>query len=92
MDHIDDPEYEMNREDIRLLRTEEDLRLHGELRKSSLDDPVSDRTVSVVPPHSQKEIANQDWLAQKPQNKDNLQLTDLENSEAVMIEGDFENE
>lgn len=66
MDHIDDPEYEMNRVDLRLMGVAEDLRLHSELKKSSLDDPESDRTVSVVTANSVKENNNKDWLAQKP--------------------------
>lgn len=92
MNHIDDPEYEMSREDIRLMGTSEDLRLHNELKKSSLDDPVSDRTVSVVPAHSEKEIQNRDWLAQKPTERSNIQLSDLDSTSNLMIEGDFENE
>ena len=47
----------------------EDIRLHNEVFKSSLDDPTSDATVTVVPAHSEKEQKNQDWLAQKPSNK-----------------------
>ena len=41
----------------------EDLRLHNELKKSSMDDPVSDKTVSVVTANSDKENKNRDWLA-----------------------------
>ena len=73
-DHADDPEYEMNRVDLRLMALAEDIRLHNEVFKSSLDDPTSDATVTVVPAHSEKEQKNQDWLAQKPSNKENLQL------------------
>ena len=72
----------------------EDLRLHNELKKSSMDDPVSDKTTSVVTANSDKENKNRDWLAQKPEAKSNVQLSDdVDNSEEVMIEGnDFENE
>ena len=55
MDHADDPEYEMNRVDLRLMALAEDIRLHNEVFKSSLDDPASDATVTVVPAHSEKE-------------------------------------
>lgn len=82
----------MNRVDLRLMGVAEDLRLHNELKKSSLDDPVSDKTVSVVPANSAKENRNRDWLAQKPGSMSNLQLSDLDNTEQIMIENDFENE
>ena len=60
----------------------EDLRLHNELKKSSMDDPVSDKTISVVTANSDKENKNRDWLAQKPEAKSNVQLSDdVENSE-----------
>ena len=61
--YADDPEYEMNRVDLRLIKTAEDLRLHSELTKSSMDDPVSDKTISVVTANSAKENKNKDWLA-----------------------------
>ena len=60
----------------------EDLRLHNELKKSSMDDPVSDKTISVVAANSDKENKNRDWLAQKPESKSNVQLSDdVDNSE-----------
>ena len=36
-----------------------------QIAKSSLDDPVADRTVSVIKPASEKEVANEDWLQKK---------------------------
>jgi hypothetical protein len=70
--HADDPDYEESRIDLRLIKLDEDLRLHNELNKSSLDDPVSDKTVSVVTANSDKENRNRDWLAQKPDAKINV--------------------
>ena len=72
MNHADDPEWEDNRLDLRLLKVNEDLRLHNELQKSSLDDPVSDRTVSTVKPSSEKENRNREWLTQKPKSNSNI--------------------
>ena len=72
LNHSNDPEWEENRLDLRLLKVSEDLRLHNELRKSSLDDPISDRTVSTVPPNSEKENKHREWLAQKPKLNYNI--------------------
>jgi len=50
----------------------EDIRLGHKSSRSSLDDPVSDRTVSSVKPHSPVENANRDWLSQRPPNEEHL--------------------
>jgi len=42
-----------------------DIRLGHKNARSSLDDPVADRTVSSVKPSSPLEDANRDWLTQK---------------------------
>ena len=36
-----------------------------QIARSSLDDPVADRTVSVIPPNTQKEEEYGDWLMKK---------------------------
>ena len=48
-----------------------------------MDDPVSDKTISVVTANSAKENKNKDWLAQKPESQNNLQLS---------YENDYEND
>jgi hypothetical protein len=53
-----------------------DIRLGHKTQRSSLDDPVSDRTVSSVKPDSPLENAHRDWLFQRPPNSEHIQLND----------------
>ena len=38
-----------------------------QMKKSSLDDPVADRTITVIPPNTQKEADLGIWLNKKKQ-------------------------
>ena len=76
MNHVGDAEYEMNQYDLRLMGVAEDIRLGHKSSRSSLDDPISDRTVSSVKPSSPLENAHVDWLSQRPPNSEHVQLQD----------------
>ena len=76
MDHAGDVEYEQNQEDLRLIKVAEDLRVGQKVFKSSYDTPVTDRSVSSVPPHSETEKAGEDFLSQRPPNSEHLMIED----------------
>lgn len=58
--------YDTNKSEAVNEKEVEELNAHlMQITKSSLDDPVNDRTVSIIPPNSQKEGELEDWLVKK---------------------------
>ena len=58
--------YDTNKSEAVNNKEYEEMNMHLlQVQKSSLDDPVADRTASVVPPNSAFEGANAHWLVQK---------------------------
>jgi hypothetical protein len=57
----------------------EDMNMHLlQMQKSSLDDPVADRTISVIAANTADEGTNAHWLVQKNKGKSFAQKSSLD--------------
>jgi len=57
----------------------EDMNMHLlQMKKSSLDDPVADRTISIIAANTADEGTNAHWLVQKNKGKSFAQKSSLD--------------